>query len=377
MDNLSANVPSGAIAGLPEASPSQGDNSFPKPIAVESKVTSLEEGSSAAAKVPKQTSDFKITKSDDIKPYDCTHFKNNCYKKLVAVLDQKTLLEIMREFSNDDIRLIMKLGRYQDNNEHYFNQLKRFNLPDDHHTKGHEEELNKFIAMRRENNPELFVLAKDIFLGEAGGSCRLEDEFGLYFAPSSVWLTPVAEKLRSLNCERGIEVMGGKGYLSYFLEKYGFSMVVSDNHSDYQHPAAASPPIVVRNENSLDTVVKHQQSADFLAISWPPPPKNIPALGEYFLREMLDDYQILKTWGVTKPVLFIGERPSPTTNATGSEIFHQHLQMYFDACKIPEYQGRRVGSLDEAIIFVPNGKQMQTANADDIQQALEEGCKQQ
>lgn len=373
MDNLSANVPSGAIAGLPESSPVQGDKSFLKPVAVESKLTRLEKCSSAAADMPSQTSDFKITKQDDIKPFEFTGFKNICFRKLVPSLDLKILLEIMREFSDDDIRLIMKLGRCQDNNEHYFNQLKRFELPDEHHTKGHEEKFNKFMAMRSDNHPELFFMAKDIFLAEASGcKSRLEDEFGLYFAPSSVWLNPVAEKLRSLNCERGIEVMAGKGYLSYFLEKYGFNMVVSDNHGSYQHPLAASPPVVVRNENSLDTVVRHRESADFLAISWPPLQNHISPLGEYFLQDFLDDYQILKAWGTTKPILFIGERPTPCNNATGSESFHLYLQRYFNACKIPEYHGRRVGSLDEAIIFIPNGKEMETE--DGIGQVLAEGC---
>ena len=384
MDNLSANTPSGVMADLPESPPIQGGKSLLRPVAVESKLTRLEECSSAAAQIPSQTSDFKITKQDDIKPLEFTDFKNTCFRKLVPLLHQEILLEIMREFSDDNMRLIMKLGRFQDNNERYFNQLKRFELPDEHHTKGHEEKLNEFVAMRGDYSPELFVMIKDIFLAEASGcSSRLEDEFGLYFTPSSVWLNPVAEKLRSLNCKRGIEVMAGKGYLSYFLEKYGFNMVASDDHSNYQHSLAASPPMVVRNENSLGTVVKHRESADFLAVSWPPRRDDISALGGYFLQDVLDDYQILKAWGTTKPILFIGERPSRiigerpsrTNSATGSEIFHQHLQLYFNACKIPEYRGRHIHSADEAIIFIPNGTEMRTAGS--LGQALAEGCKQQ
>ena len=169
--------------------------------------------------------------------------------------------------------------------------------------------------------------------------------------------------------------MAGKGYLSYFLEKCGFNMVASDDHSSNQHLLAASPPIVVRNENSLGTVEEHRESADFLVISWPPRRDGISALGGYLLQNCLDDYQILKAWGTTKPILFIGERPTPCNNATGSESFHLYLQRYFNACKIPEYHGRRVGSLDEAIIFIPNGKEMETE--DGIGQVLAEGCKQQ
>ncbi|WP_422450421.1 MULTISPECIES: hypothetical protein [unclassified Endozoicomonas] len=376
MDNLLANMPSRAIAGSRKPSPSQGDdNSFPKPVAAKSIVDIQESGALAAAEMPKQTSDFKITKVDNITKSDCTSFKNRCFRNLLRVLDQKTLLEIISEFSDDDIKFILTLGRYQDNNEHYFNQLKRFDLPDEYHTRGHEEGLKKFNAMHHAESPKLYALFRDTLLAEARGSSRLEDEFGLYFTPSSVWLNPVAEKLRSLNCKRGIEVMGGKGYLSYFLKKYGFRMVVSDNHSNYQHPAAASPPIAVRNENSLDTVVKYQHRSDFLVISWPPLPTYLPALEEYFSQEHVDDYQILRAWGITKPVLFIGERPTHTNNATGSAIFHEHLQTYFDACKIPEYQGRCIGALDEAIIFVPNGKKMTTV--EDLQPMMEEACKQQ
>ena len=376
MDNLSANTPSGVIADLPESSPIQGSKSLLRPVAVESKLTRLEKCSSAAAEMPSRTSDFKITKQDDIKPFECINFKNTCFGKLAPLADRIRLLKTISEFSDDDIRLIIKLGRFQDNNEHYFNQLKRFELPDEHHTKGHEEKLNKFIAMRSDNNPELFFMIKDVFLAEAFGcSSRLEDEFGLYFTPSSVWLNPVAEKLRSLNCKRGIEVMAGKGYLSYFLEKYGFNMVASDDHSNYQHPRAASPPIVVRNENSVGTVEEHRESADFLVISWPPRRDGISAIGGYLLQNCLDDYQILKAWGTTKPILFIGERASRTNSPTGSEVFHQHLQLYFNACKFPEYHGRHIHSSDEAIIFIPNGTEMRTAGS--LGQALAEACKQQ
>ena len=76
MDNLSANTPSGAIADLPESSPIQGSKSLLRPVAVESKLTRLEKCSSAAAEMPSRTSDFKITKQDDIKPFECINFKN-------------------------------------------------------------------------------------------------------------------------------------------------------------------------------------------------------------------------------------------------------------------------------------------------------------
>ncbi|MGO0308217.1 hypothetical protein ACTL6P_16725 [Endozoicomonas acroporae] len=212
MDNLLANMPSRAIAGSRKPSPSHGDdNSFPKPVAAKSTVAIQESVPLTAAAMPKQTSDFRITKVDNITKSDCTIFKNRCFKNLLSVFDQKTLLEIISEFSDDDIRFIMTLGRYQDNNEHYFNQLKRFDLPDEHHTRGHEEELKKLNAMHHAKSPKLYALFRDTLLAEARGSSRLEDEFGMYFTPSSVWLNPVAEKLRSLNCKSGIEVMGGKG----------------------------------------------------------------------------------------------------------------------------------------------------------------------
>ena len=42
--------------------------------------------------------------------------------------------------------------------------------------------------------------------------------------------------------------------------------------------------------------------------------------------------------------------------STGSLIFHNHLTMYFDAHPVEQYRGRKVGSIDEAIVFTPSDK---------------------
>ncbi|USE37708.1 hypothetical protein [Endozoicomonas sp. SCSIO W0465] len=255
----------------------------------------------------------------------------------------------------------MKLASHQDNNECYFEQLKAFELPGGLHSSGHEEDLRIYRAMDNRDSPESYFLFKELLLIEAIGNNRLEHEFGVYFTPSSVWLTPVANKLKSLGCKAGIEVMGGKGYLSYFLKTCGFKMKVSDNQESHQHPDAVSPPVSVRKEDSYKTVEAFKDAADFLVISWPPQVRS-DFLTEQFVQP--HDYLILRLWGEKKPVLYVGERLDQygKNGATGSHSFHHHLNTYFTACKFPEYQGRHLGSVDEAIIFIPNGKKIVTVN---------------
>ena len=322
---------------------------------------------------PKSARGYHLSAADDPSQSAITALKNRCVSKYLG--GNYDLIKTMSEFKKEDFRIIMKLASHQDNNEAYFKQLKSFSLPDGHHSVGYEEALNTFLTMVAEKASDDHCLCSDLLLAEASKGDRLTRDFGIHFTPSSVWLNPVAEKLRSLNCKKGIEVFAGKGYLSYFLTTCGFQMLASDTMQNC-HRSAPSAPVQVRVEDSVKTVNEFKSTADFLAICWPPSWDDSP-------RDLLyrpSDYQILMAWGRSKPILYVGERPpakrtsqesingctggaakqepdrSSLGHSTGSMVFHNYLTMYFDAHPVEQYRGRKVGSIDEAIVFTPSDK---------------------
>ena len=388
MDNLTAK-----IAGIPLGSSSETRNpdcSIPQQsktcrskVARSDSVSKIPEPLCFAAKT-KSARDYHISAANGPSRSEITALKNRCVSKYLR--GHLSLIKTLSEIKKDEFRIIMKLASYQDNNEAYFTQLKSFSLPDGHHSVGYEEALKTFLT-RAEEVSGNYWLCIDLLLAEASNGDRLVSDFGIYFPPSSVWLNPVAEKLSSLNCKKGIEVFAGKGYLSYFLTTYGFQMLASDNQQDC-HPSAPSAPVRVRKENSVKTVNKFKSWADFLVVCWPPSWDNTSVKD---LFNWPPDYQILMAWGESKPILFVGERPPETRStahesvnecngrtskkeeyrfnlgySTGSLMFHSHLTMYFDAHPVEQYRGRKVGSVDEAIIYTPNGKKAITMSASEL-----------
>ena len=389
MDNLTAKV--AAILFGSSSETRNPDSGIPEQSKTcRSKVA----GSDSVSKIPeprgstaetKSARDYHISTADGPSRSEITALKNRCVSKYLR--GQLGLIKTLSTFKKDELRIIMKLASYQDNNEAYFRQLKSFSLPNGHHSVDYEEALETFLTKMAERASDNFWLCSDLLLAEASNGNRLVSDFGIYFPPSSVWLNPVAEKLTSLNCKKGIEVFAGKGYLSYFLTTYGFQMLASDNQQNC-HPSAPSAPVRVRKENSIETVNKFKSSADFLVVCWPPSWDNT-SLKDLF--NWPPDYQILMAWGESKPILFVGERPPETSSnahesvnecngrtskkeeyrsslgySTGSLVFHNHLTMYFDAHPVEQYRGRKVGSFDEAIIYTPNGKKAITMSASEL-----------
>ena len=382
MDSLTAKV-----VALPPGSPSEtrnADSSTPqRSKTCRWKVARLDNASRipeprSPATETKSARDYHISPADSPSQTEITALKNRCVSKYLR--GNSTLIKTLSEINNDDFRIIMKLASYQGNNEAYFTQLQSFALPDGHHSRGYEETLETFRAKGAEMVSDNYRLCCDVLLAEASNGDRLFDDFGIYFTPSSVWLNPVAEKLSSLNCKKGIEVFAGKGYLSYFLTHYGFEMLASDNQQSC-YSSAPSAPVRVRTEDSINTVNKFKSMADFLVICWPPSWDNSHSFGGATFWP--PDYEILQAWGKSKPILYVGERQNKINSTahesmykcilrimnkegnhlrmrctTGSTLFHNHLTMYFDACPIEQYRGRRVDSLDEAIIYTPNSREV-------------------
>ena len=58
--------------------------------------------------------------------------------------------------------------------------------------------------------------------------------------------------------------------------------------------------------------------------------------------------------------------------STGRLIFHNHLTMYFDAHPVEQYRGGKVSSLDEAIIYTPNGRKSITMTVSELKNFVDE-----
>lgn len=385
MDNLTAK-----LTAIPLGSPPRDADSSTAQQGKTSKVAdsaSKIPGPLCGGAKPKSARDYHLSAADEPSQSAITALKNRCVSKYLR--EHYSMIKTLSEFKKEDFRVIMKLASYQNNNEAYFKQLRSFSLPDGHHSVGYEKALETFLTKLAEKASNDYCLCSDMLLAEASNSDRLVSDFGIYFPPSSVWLNPVAEKLRSLNCKKGIEVFAGKGYLSYFLTTCGFQMMASDNNRDC-HRTAPSAPVQVRVENSVKTVNKFSSTADFLVICWPPS----------WHDDLVDaiawppDYQILMAWGESKPILYVGERPSEMRtlqesvngcraskevshrsslrHTTGSMVFHNHLAMYFDAHPVEQYRGRKVSSIDEAIIFTPSGRQSMIRTLSQTKKFLDE-----
>lgn len=282
--------------------------------------------------------------------------------------------KMIKGVTDEAFSLALQLAGKQDNNADYYDKLSLFELPDSFHSRGFEAQLEKYRNLQVDDG-----ILDIIHFAAIDFSSRLEKEFGMFYAPSSKWMTPLVEELRKRNCHTGIEAMAGNGSLSYFLTKnYGLAMTASDNHSTHQECQRQSsyrPPFAVVAEDSAHTV-KSNPNADFLLISWP---TNYTSTPYADIRDPMyfDDYKIIQAWGNKRPVVFIGERPTDSegvTGATGSPHFHKYLNYYFDPIEITEYQGKHLNSRDKLVLFVPNGRHMEateeTSREDDLREMM-------
>ncbi|QST02144.1 hypothetical protein IMZ31_22085 (plasmid) [Pontibacillus sp. ALD_SL1] len=145
---------------------------------------------------------------------------------------------------------------------------------------------------------------------------------GMYGFVSWRWVKPLSEWLKGKRC---LEVMAGRGWLSYALREMGVDVVATDNFSWI---SGSDVKTEVEPLEATEAVKKYGAEVDIVLMSWPP-------MSE-------DAYQVLKTMQDVNPdllLLYIGESPG---GCTANDDFFDHFQEVddeeFDEKIAPLYQ---------------------------------------
>ncbi len=136
-------------------------------------------------------------------------------------------------------------------------------------------------------------------------------EAGIY---SIVTKKLVSNLTKLLNGKRCLEVMAGRGLLSYHLNKNGVEVIATDDNS------WSLNNLDVIKMSGLDAISHYYDQVDILILCWPP--MNSAA------------FEIIKAWGTEKPILVGGEIGGCCAN----ELFETHFSgEYLDVGHVTFY----------------------------------------
>lgn len=107
---------------------------------------------------------------------------------------------------------------------------------------------------------------------------------GIYSVITKTLVTNLARLLEGKRC---LEVMAGRGRLTYHLKQVGIDIVATDNNSWSLNDHS------VIQMTGLEAVRHYYDQMDMLVLCWPPMTN--------------DAFQIIKAWGTEKPILIGGE----------------------------------------------------------------------
>ena len=142
-------------------------------------------------------------------------------------------------------------------------------------------------------------------------------EIGMYGFVSWKWVNPLSEWIKSKRC---LEVMSGRGWLSFALQKRGVKIKATDNFSwseGRKHVNWEAPLTTVEKIDAIEAVKIHGKSVDVLFMSWP------------YMDNLA--YQVIKTlYEINKKavVIYIGERRG---GCTADEEFFNHFDLINDS----------------------------------------------
>jgi len=121
---------------------------------------------------------------------------------------------------------------------------------------------------------------------------------GIYSLITKTLVNNLAKLLEGKRC---LEVMAGRGRLTYHLNQSGIDIVATDNNSwslnDHN----------VIQMTGLEAVRHYYDQMDMLVLCWPPMTN--------------DAFQIIKAWGTEKPILIGGE----LGGCCGDDLLYEHF----------------------------------------------------
>lgn len=124
------------------------------------------------------------------------------------------------------------------------------------------------------------------------------------------WVVPFSEWISSRKC---LEVMAGRGWLSYALRQKGIDIIATDDLSWIADDASHIKPVTeIEQLDAVDSVRKYGKDVDIVIMSWPPMDETA--------------YKVLKELSIINPnakLVYIGERMS---GMTASDSFFSHFR---------------------------------------------------
>jgi hypothetical protein len=140
-------------------------------------------------------------------------------------------------------------------------------------------------------------------------------EIGMFGFVSWKWINPLAEWIGKRKC---LEVMAGRGWLSYALRQKGVDIIATDNFSwaNSDYPKWKETVTEVENIDAVEAVKKYGKDVNIIIMSW----------------AYMDNtaFQVLKTMNEVNPdalMIYIGEGKG---QSTADDMFYEHFQLVYD-----------------------------------------------
>lgn len=144
-------------------------------------------------------------------------------------------------------------------------------------------------------------------------------EKGMYAFVSWEWVNPLSEWLDESRC---LEVMAGRGWLTYALRQKGMNVIATDDYSWHTKMKWGEPVTPVEKLDAVGSVQMYGKAIDVLIMSWP-----------YMDSTAHDTIKTLHEVNPDAVVVYIGESYG---GCTADDSFFEHFErikndVYFNA----------------------------------------------
>jgi len=120
--------------------------------------------------------------------------------------------------------------------------------------------------------PNQYQDCMDYNFSDRTGGFNLRDKYrrdGMFAFVSWKWINPFVEWINNRRC---LEVMSGRGILSYALKQKGIKIITTDDYSWFDMEGMSKwhdTLVEVEKLDAVDAVIKYGKDIDILIISWP------------------------------------------------------------------------------------------------------------
>lgn len=136
---------------------------------------------------------------------------------------------------------------------------------------------------------------------------------GMFAFVSWEWVIPFAEWIGERKC---LEVMAGRGWLSYALRQRDIDVIATDDYSWHKEQKWEEPVTTVEEINCVDSITVYGRDIDILIMSWP-----------YMDSNAYDTIKALHEVNPEALIVYIGEGYG---GCTADDMFFEHISFIED-----------------------------------------------